>query len=90
MELQSGLFTHLCSCPTAISQLFWVPDKLKNIVLGRLTFTILRTEGENTVCKWESAEQIGTHKEQWIFKTPSGERFPVFGTEAIAAIALTA
>jgi hypothetical protein len=60
------LLTHLCSCPTAISQLFWVPDKLRNIVLGRLTFTIRRTEGESTVCKWESVEQIGTQKEQWM------------------------
>jgi len=83
------LLTHLCSCPAAISQLAWVPDKLRDIVLGRLTFTIQRIDGESIVCKLESVEQIGTQKEQWIFKAPSGERFPVFGIKAIVAIALT-
>jgi len=93
------LTTHLCSTPSAVSQLDWVPIKLRCVVLERLTFTIRQIRGvaSNILdasleyvapCKFVSVTNLGNRHEQWIFQTPSGARLAVFGAEAIEAIAL--
>ena len=38
-------------------------------------------------CKFVSVDHLGTRRETWVFQTPDGVRLPVFGSEAIVAIA---
>ncbi|WP_250126635.1 DUF3987 domain-containing protein [Chroococcidiopsis sp. CCMEE 29] len=92
------LKTYLCSNPSAMSQLAWLPLKLRSAVLEQLTFTIGRIGGDHVEdarherlsgCKYVSVASVGTHQERWIFQTPAGKNIPVFGTEAIEAIAAT-
>ncbi len=102
-EQRQGLSTllakHLCSHPAQLNQLGWLPNKLRDRALEKLTFTIRRigsvassildASWEDVAgCKFVGVNHLGTPNEQWIFQTPLGNRMPVFGTEAIEAIAL--
>ncbi len=92
------LAAHLCQNPTALSQLAWVPSKLRERALELLSFTIGRIGGTGIfdACvekisgyKFVSVQQIGTRHEHWVFRCPlSGQNIPVFDIEAIEAIAL--
>lgn len=99
-EQRQGLTTllaaHLCQNPAALNQLKWVPVKLRDRALQRLSFTILRIGGlANAVdaclekisdCKFISVEHLGTRREAWFFQTSEGVRLPVFGVDAVCAI----
>ncbi len=92
------LAAHLCQNPADLSQLAWVPSKLRERALELLSFTIERIGGtsildacveKNSGCKFVSVQQIGTRHEHWVFHNPlSGQKIPVFGIDAIEAIAL--
>lgn len=97
-ELTNLLATHLCQSPTYLSQLEWIPVKLRDRALEKLTFTIQRIGGVASSildacieyvsgCKFVSVANVGTRAERWIFQTPDGKNIPVFGIEAIEAIA---
>ncbi len=97
-QIAELLADYLCSNPTVLSQLAWVPDNLRSTVLKRLSFTIRRIGGENiedahlekiAECKFVSVSYLGRKYEQWLFQTPKGENIPVFGTGDIEAIALS-
>ncbi len=93
------LVTYLRENPAHLSQLDWVPVKLRDRALLRLTFTIRQIGGGMNVldgcltyisgCKFVSQQHLGTRKEQWIFQTPEGKNIPVFGTDEIEALALS-
>ncbi len=97
-QIAELLADYLCSNPTVLSQLAWVPDNLRSTVLKQLTFTIRRIGGENiedarlekiAECKFISVNYLGQRYEQWLFQTPSGKNIPVYGTGDIEAIALS-
>ncbi len=95
--LTSLLAAHLCQQPEHLNQLAWVPVKLRDRALERLTFTLRRIGGAANVldacwesisgCKFVSVEQIGTRNEKWVFQAKEGNRLAVFGVDAIEAIA---
>ncbi len=95
--LTTMLATHLCDNPSNLNQLGWVPVKLRDRVLERLTFTIRRIGGAANVldacwesiygCKFVSVEQIGTRNEKWVFQAKEGNRLAVFGVDSIEAVA---
>ena len=95
--LTSLLVTHLCQQPEHLNQLAWVPAKLRDRALERLTFTLRRIGGAANVldacwesivgCKFVSVEQIGTRHEKWVFQSKEGNRLAVFGADAIETIA---
>jgi len=95
--LTSLLVSYLCQQPEHLSQLLWVPVKLRDRALERLTFTLRRIGGAANVldacwesisgCKFVSVEQIGTRNERWVFQAKEGNRLAVFGVDAIEAIA---
>jgi len=95
--LTSLLAAHLCQQPEHLNQLAWVPVKLRDRTLERLTFTIRRIGGAANVldacwesiigCKFVSVEQIGTRNEKWVFQAKEGNWLAVFGVDAIEAIA---
>jgi hypothetical protein len=98
-EVTHLLANYLCQSPTYLSQLEWIPVKLRDRALSKLTFTIQRIGGvaSNVLdaclehisgCKFVSVAHLGTRQEQWIFLPPDGKNIPVFGTECIEAIAL--
>ena len=95
------LANHLCQKPAYLSQMEWIPAKLRDRALSRLTFTIQKIGGVASSvldarleylagCKFVSVARLGTRQEQWIFLTVDGKNIPVFGTEAIEVIALSA
>jgi len=102
-EQRQGLSTllakHLCSHPVQLNQLRWLPNKLRERALEKLTFTIRQIgsvassafgAGQEYVagCKFVSVNQIGMPDEQWIFEAPEGKQLRVAGTKAVTAIAL--
>jgi len=94
--LTTMLATHLCDNPDDLNQLAWVPVKLRDKALERLTFTIRRIGGAANVldacleyvsgCKFDGAEHLGTRRERWFFLTKEGSRLAV-GTDSVQAIA---
>ncbi len=94
--LTSLLAAHLCQQPEHLNQLAWVPVKLRDRALERLTFTLRRIGGAANVldacwesiigCKFVSVEHIGTRNEKWVFQAKEGNRLAVFGVDAIEAI----
>ena len=93
--LTTLLAAHLCENPADLNQLAWVPGKLRDRALQRLSFTICRIGGDALLdacwerisgCKFVSVEHLGTRRETWVFQTPDGVRLPVFGVDAIEAI----
>jgi hypothetical protein len=98
-NLTTLLAAHLCENPTALSTLVWVPRKLRDKALERLSFTVLQIGGTNVLdarmesksgCKFVSAEHLGTRNEIWVFQAPEGNRLAMFGTGAVDAIAYDA
>ena len=102
-EQRQGLSTllakHLCSYPADLSQLTWLPKKLLDRALEKLTFTIqqIGDVASNVLnpsreyiasCKFVNVNQVGTRHERWIFQCPNGNRIYILGTEAIKEIAL--
>lgn len=95
--LASLLAAHLCQNPEHLSQLAWVPAKLRDRALERLTFTLRRIGGAANVLdayiesisgyKFVAVEHLGTRNEQWVFQLEEGNRLAVFGVDAIEAIA---
>jgi hypothetical protein len=95
------LKAHLCSHPPyAISQLDWIPQKLRDVVLGQLSFTIRQIEKVAngldlswkcmTGCKFVAVVRLATGQEQWTFQTPEGLQLSVVDLKAVQAIALDA
>jgi hypothetical protein len=93
------LVTHLCQNPTYLSQLAWIPVKLRDKALDQLTFTIRQIRGvANSVLdacadyvsglRFVSVTNLGSRYEKWVFQTPQGVKIPVFGVEEITAISL--
>ncbi|WP_228055430.1 DUF3987 domain-containing protein [Gloeocapsopsis crepidinum] len=92
------LTTHLCSAPDALSQLAWIPEKLRDVVLKQLSFTIrqLRKSAESLELYWEyisncqfvSVTIQETGQQRWNFQTPDGNTISVFDLKVIEAIAL--
>jgi hypothetical protein len=98
--LSTLLAKHLCTHPDQLNQLGWLPNKLRERALEKLTFTIRRigsaassildaSREDVAPCKFVSVNHLGTPNEQWIFQTPAGRNILLFGTEAIEAIAAT-
>lgn len=80
------LVEHLCQFPSNLYQLTWVPERLRQRAIEKLTFTIhcvtnvvegaLNTTKETiSGCRLKYIDGIGTQNEVWIFATPSGEDF---------------
>ena len=93
------LAQHLCSHKDDLEQLVWLPIQLINKALQKLSFTISRIADGSindahieqiSGCDFDRVDRLGERGERWIFTTPYGERFTVFGTRAILAISLTA
>jgi hypothetical protein len=77
------LSEHLCQSPIYLSQLTWVPEKLRQRTLERLQFTIRRIAsvagnvldlGWESIsgCRLEKIGQIGMPGEAWLFLAPDG------------------
>jgi hypothetical protein len=92
------LTTHLCSAPDALDQLAWIPEKLRNVVLKQLSFTIrqLGKSAESLELYWEYISNCQfvcavlqeNDRLRWTFQTPDGDTISVLDIKAIAAIAL--
>jgi hypothetical protein len=92
------LTTHLCSTPSVLGQLAWLPSKLLNLVLKQLTFKIrqLRKAINNwdlswqyiSDCKFIGVTAIGTPDERWTFLSPGGQEISVLDIRVIEAISL--
>jgi hypothetical protein len=90
---------HLCSHPGAISSLTWVPQKLRDLVLEQLSFTIgqISSVADSrelcwkymSPCKFVKAMKLETGQQQWIFQTPDGDNISVCDLKLIEAIATT-
>jgi hypothetical protein len=91
------LVNHLCQSPAYLTQLAWVPEKLRQRALEKLSFTIrciadvagsaLDVGWEYiSSCRLEQVSQIGTGHETWIFTTPDGANLRAYPT-AVEAIA---
>ncbi len=91
------LKTHLCSHPSALSQLAWIPEKLRHVVFGQLSFTIQqisKVTGSLKLC-WQhiaacrliEMKTLETGMQQWTFQTPDGNRISIGELTAIASIA---
>jgi hypothetical protein len=92
------LKSHLCSHPGAMSELTWVPDQLRSVVLGQLSFTIRQlTQIASSLepgykyvssCKFVSVTNLETGGQQWTFQTPAGDNIVACDPKIIEAIAL--
>jgi hypothetical protein len=99
-RIASLLIDFLCSEPTNLKQLSWLPVKMLNWVFERLNFTISKIGGEGASIDQAGMEQVknlsfvsveglGSRRELWVFCEPtSGKNIPVFSSEAICGIAL--
>jgi hypothetical protein len=93
------LTAFLCSSPSALSQLAWIPEKLRDVVLKQLTFTIrqLRKSTESLELYWEhisNCQFVGAVLQEndrlrWTFQTPDGNTISVLDLKVIEAIAAT-
>ncbi|OWY69027.1 DNA primase [cyanobacterium TDX16] len=95
------LSEHLCQSPIHLTQLLWVPQKLRQRTLERLQFTIRRIAsvagnvldlGWESIsgCKLEKIGQIEMPGEAWLFTTPNGTHVYAYpdAVEAITPLAL--
>jgi hypothetical protein len=93
------LTTHLCSAPDALSQLAWIPEKLRDAALKQLSFTIrqMRKSAESIELYWQyisNCQFVGAvlqknDRLRWTFKTPDGITISVYDLKIIVAIAYT-
>lgn len=78
--------------PECLDQIGWVPDRLRDAALSRLSFAVEKITGaENLVdepkfecfygCKFVSLRDFGTRAERWLFEAPDGRKLPVFGRD---------
>jgi hypothetical protein len=91
------LKTHLCSHPSALSQLAWIPEKLRHVVFGQLSFTIRQISKATgslelcwqhiAACRLIEIKTLETGMQQWTFQTPDGNSISVGELAAIASIA---
>jgi hypothetical protein len=90
------LSEHLCQSPSHLSQLTWVPEKLRQRTLERLQFTISRIAdvagsilelGWESIsgCRLEKIGQIGMPGEAWLFLAPDGTHLYAY-PDAVEAI----
>lgn len=92
------LAEHLRSHPSDIDRLAWLPKKLIEQALQKLTFTIQQISSGSIYdakfeqiagCKFVSVTHLeNRRRELWVFQTPSGKNIPVFSTDTIKAIDL--
>ncbi|MBD2305569.1 DUF3987 domain-containing protein [Chroococcidiopsis sp. FACHB-1243] len=91
------LVEYLCQFPSNLYQLTWVPERLRQRAIEKLTFTIhcvtnavegaLNTTKETiSGCRLKYIDCIGTQNEVWLFVTPSGDDFYA-GPNAVEAVA---
>jgi hypothetical protein len=68
----------------------WVPEKLLQSALQYLFFTVQKITGSNNLidepavehirgCRLVSLRDFGTRREHWVFQSPNGKQFPVYG-----------
>lgn len=90
------LALHICSDKAALNQLAWVPEKLLDKVLKRLSFTIRQIGGDTiedarmdlvTGCRFVRVNYLGQRHQFWDFPCPDGKSIPAFGVGDIEAIA---
>jgi len=90
------LSEHLCQSPIHLTQLLWVPQKLRQRTLERLQFTIRRIAsvagnvldlGSESIsgCRLEKIGRTGTVDEAWLFTTPDGTHVYAY-PDAVEAI----
>jgi hypothetical protein len=99
-QIANLLTTHLCSSPSALSQLAWIPEKLRDVVLKQLSFTIrqLGKSAESLELYWQyisNCQFVGAVLQEndrlrWTFQTPDGITISVCDLKIIVAIALIA
>ena len=92
------LAEHLRSHPTDLNQLVWLPKKLIERALEKLTFTIQQISGDHINdakleqiegCKFISVNNLGERcRELWVFQSPEGKNIYIYSTHAIMAIDL--
>ncbi|PSB49226.1 DNA primase [Cyanosarcina cf. burmensis CCALA 770] len=93
------LTTHLCSAPDALSQLAWIPEKLRDAALKQLSFTIrqMRKSTASLELYWEHISNCQfvcavlqeNDRLRWTFQTPDGITISVLDLKVIEAIAYT-
>ena len=90
------LALHICSDKAALNQLAWVPEKLLDKVLKRLSFTIRQIGGDTiedarmdlvTGCRFVRVNYLGQRHEVWDFQSPDGKSIAAFSVGDIEAIA---
>ena len=70
----------------------WVPEKLLSSSLKHLSFVVQKITGENNLldeprlehiygCRFVSLQNFGNRWEHWIFSSPDGKNFSVFGRD---------
>lgn len=70
----------------------WVPEKLLSSSLNKLSFVVQKITGENNLvdepqleriygCRFVSLHNFGNRWEHWIFCSPDGKNFSVFGRD---------
>ena len=70
----------------------WVPEKLLSSALKHLSFVVQKITGENNLldeprleriydCRFVSLQNFGNRWEHWIFCSPDGKNFSVFGRD---------
>ena len=93
--LSQVLAAHLCANADGLNQLVWVPIKLTNRALERLSFTLQRIGSgmldanveDVAGCQFVTVEHLGTRRELWIFKLPNGKNIAA-GIDTIQSIEL--
>lgn len=76
-----------------LDQVAWVPEKLLNSALSKLSFTVAKISGPDNMideaeieeingCRFVSVQHLGTrHQEQWMFEGYGGRKLSVFGRD---------
>ena len=89
-KLSKQLSIFLESEPEGLEQAAWVPENLLKSALQYLFFTVQRITGNNNLmdepkvehiqgCRLVSLRDFGTRREHWVFQSPDGKQFPVYG-----------
>lgn len=89
-KLSKLLSVFLESEPEGLAQAVWVPENLLKSALQYLFFTVRRITGSNNLiddpnveqisgCRLVSLRDLGTRREHWVFQSPDGKQFPVYG-----------
>lgn len=89
-NLSKLLSEFLEASPERLEQVFWLPENLLKSALQYLFFTVQKIVGSNNLideplveyirgCRLVSLRDFGTLQEHWVFRSPDGKQFPVYG-----------